>query len=165
MHAEDHEPDDILTALRMGTDYSFTIKVRSLVLKVRPLSIAEHVRIVNEIQAEMSTKPKNEQNGLTESSIMAMKVLELATTPEPGSKIAPAISAYLMSKMTNDEISALYNAYNSGCERLNPGIEDLTKDQLDTLVEAAKKNGSEVLAELQPRHLVNIIHRLLTLDA
>lgn len=161
MEATQHTADDILNALRMGVDYSFTIRVRNLQVRVRPLSLSEHVAIVNDVTAEMSTKGRTEQNSLTESALLAMRMLEAATTPEPGSRQAPALTAAVMQMMTNDEVIALHRRYIAGCDILDPQVESLTEQQLTDLVEAAKKNDG-VLVGLPPPHLVMLVRFLLT---
>lgn len=161
MLAEDHNAEAILNALRMGVDHTFTIRVRSLELQVRTLSIQERVMIINDVTAEMSKKPPTEQNSLTESSLLAMRTIELATTPEPGSKIAPRIPAALLARMTNDEVIALMKAYDAGCDILDPAVEELTEKQLGDLVDAAKKNPSALIG-LQPAHLAMCVRYLLT---
>lgn len=161
MLAEDHTPEDILGALRMGVDHTFTIKVRTLQFAARALSVHERIRIVNDVAADMSVKKPSEQNGLTESCLFAIRTLELATTPEPNSKIAPRLPAALLERMTNDELSALYNAYQAACDILDPAVEELKEDQLHALVEEAKKNHSALIG-LQPAHLAMLVRFLLT---
>lgn len=156
-----HSADEILAALRMGVDYTFTIKVRQLELVVRVLSISERVRIVNEVTAEMSTKKPNEQTVLTESSLLAIRTLELATTPEPDSKVAPTLPAALLNRMSNDEIIALFNAYRDGCDALDPSMETIAEARLMELIEAAKKKDS-ALTEWPRPYLTAAIHLLLT---
>ncbi len=161
MHADEHSTDDILAALRMGVDYTFTIKIRQLELVVRVLSISERVRVVNDVTADMSVKPENERNGLTESSLLAIRTLELATTPEPDSKIAPRLPAALLAKMTNDEVIALYAAYRDGCDLLDPSMETIGEARLMALIEAAKKKDSTLIEWPRP-YLTAAIRHLLT---
>lgn len=164
MHADQHDPDQILNALRMGVDYSFTIRVRGLELKARPLSLSEYVGVVNDVQAEMSQKAESERNTLTESMLMAMRTMEKATTPEPDSRIAPKLTAHVMQKMTNDEVIAIHRAYVAGCDVLDPSVESLDQVRMDELIEAAKKNDG-ALAGLPPLHLANLVRYLLTRSA
>ncbi len=159
-----HSAEEILAALRMGVDHTFTIKVRQLEIVVRVLSISERVRIVNEVAAEMSTKKPMEQNVLTESSLLAIRTLELATTPEPDSKIAPTLPAALLNRMSNDEIIALYNAYRDGSDSLDPSMETISDEHLLRLVDAAKKKESTLIEWPRP-YLVAAIRHLATHDA
>lgn len=161
MLASDHAASDILNALRMGVDHTFTIKVRQLELQVRALSIRERVAIVNDVTHEMSKKPVTEQNSLVESTLLAMRTLELATTPEPNSKVAPRLPAALMERMTSDELAALYSAYQAACDILDPALEQLSEEQLERLVEESKKNHSALIG-LQPAHLAMLVRFLLT---
>jgi len=159
MTPENHTIDDILAALRMGIDYVFTIKLRALEVKVRPLSLVEHVNVVNDVQAEMSKKPSTSQNSLTESSLLAARILELASTdPLPGAQ--PRLPAALLERMTNDEVASLHKAYIAGCDILDPSVEELTEDRLMELVEAAKKNDG-ALAGLPSPHLAMLVRFLI----
>lgn len=160
MTADQLSADDILNAMRMGVDYSFTIKVRGFVMKVRPLSLTEHVNVVNDVTSEMSTKPKNAQNSLTESALLAARMLELASTPEPDSKVAPSLPAAVLGRMTNDEVIALHKGYIAGCDILDPSVEQLTQERMDELIEAAKKNDG-ALAGLPSPHLAMLVRYLL----
>lgn len=158
MTPENHSIDDILAALRMGVDYVFTIKLRALEIKVRPLSLVEHVNVVNDVQAEMSKKPSTAQNGLTESSLLAARILELASTDVTGG--ASRLPAAVLERMTNDEVAALHKAYIAGCDILDPSVEQLTVERLEELVEAAKKNDG-ALAGLPSPHLAMLVRYLL----
>lgn len=162
MQAEDHSPDDVLTALRLGVDYSFTVKVRGLELRMRPLSISEQVGVTNDAAEEMSVKPKSAQNAMTEASLLAIRTLELASSEGPNSKVLGRLQAHVLQRMTNDELMALYRAYSDGCDKLNPAMETISPDQLDELADAAKKNPSGLKDLPQPR-LVQLVRFLLTL--
>ncbi len=161
MEAQHHTAEDILRALRFGVEYTFTIKVRQLEVVVRPLSLTERVRITNDVLADMSKLPVEQRTGLAESSLLAIRTIELATTPEPHSKVAPTLPAQLLERFTNDEVAALYKAYQDGLELLDPSMETLTTERLMELVAVAKKNPS-VLRELPRPHLESIAVFLLT---
>jgi hypothetical protein len=161
MLAGEHTPDQILQALRFGVDYKFTIRVRSLEVAVRPLSITERVEVVNDVTADLLAKPESQRNSLTESSLVAIRTIERATTPSPDSKVAPLLPAKLLGQLTNEELLALYKAYVDGCDKLDPAMETLTRDQLDVLVDAAKKNPTQ-LTEWPRPHLEKLARYLLT---
>lgn len=161
MEAQHHTEDDILRALRFGVDYTFTIKVRQLEIVVRPLSLTERVRVTNDVLADLSKQPAEQRTALAESSLLAIRTIELATTPEPNSKAAPTLPAQLLERFTNDEVAAVYKAYMDGLEILDPSMETLTSERLKELVEAAKKNPS-ALRELARPHLETLAVFLLT---
>ena len=160
MLAQDHEPDDILQALRFGVAHTFTIRVRKLEVAVRALSISERVRIVNEVTAEMTAKPKEHHNSLTESALLAIHTLELASTPDPD-RPQPSLPGHVLQKMTNDELRALYTEYNDACDLIDPAMETITEERLDELVKIAKKNAS-ALTELPRPHLMAVLTFLAT---
>ena len=137
------------------------MKVRALELKFRPLSLQEQVELTNEVAEEVSMKPKAAQNSMTEASLMAIRTLERASAEAPPSKVLGRLTAAVLSKMTNDEVMALFRAYNEGCDKLNPTMEMITPEQIDALVEAAKKNDS-VLKDLPQPRLVQLARFLLT---
>lgn len=164
MEAQHHTAEQILQALRFGVDYTFTIKVRQLEVVVRPLSLHERVKIVNDVAHEISKLPEGQRTSLAESSLLAIRTLELATTPEPGSKQAPMLPAQLLEKFTNDEVAALHKAYMDGLDLLDPGMEQLTTERLNELVDAAKKNLLELRALPRP-HLETLVLSLATIAA
>ena len=155
MEAQHHTAEQILQALRFGVDYTFTIKVRQLEVVVRPLSLHERVKIVNDVAHEVSKLPDGQRTALAESSLLAVRTLEKATTPEPDSKVAPTLPAQLLERFTNDEVAALHKAYMDGLDLLDPSMEQMTPDRLKELVEVAKKNPSG-LRELPRPHLENL---------
>lgn len=146
MTSDEHQPDDILNALRMGVNYTFEIRVRGASVIMRPLTISEHVEIVNRAVSETQNKPEGQRNQLTESSLLALYTLELASTPESVGtrKAMPRLPLYALNKMTNDEVIAFHRAYLAACETLDPALETIDQDQLLALIETAKKNTSEL---------------------
>ncbi len=164
MEAEQHTAEEILRALRFGVDYTFTVKVRHLEVVVRPLSITERVKVVNDVSSDISKLPPEQRTGLTESSLLAIRMIELATTPEPDSRQAPMLPAALLERFTSDELAAMHKAYMDGLALLDPSLETLPKAQLDELVEAAKKKALD-LKELPRPHLESITQHLATLVA
>lgn len=160
MEHTQHSAEDILRAMRHGVDYTFTIKLRELAVKVRPLSITERIAVVNDVVADLSKKPPEERTAVAEAGYMAMRTLELATT-DAESKRAPLLPAQLLAKFTNEELLALYREYVDGCEKLDPSIDNITKAQLDEMVATAKKNPYH-LKDLPRPHLEKLALCLLT---
>lgn len=139
-----------LVAMRQGIDYRFNIQVRSFCLGVRPLSISESVAVVTDTATVVASLPELARNRLTEHSTLAKKTLVLASTSDVGAN-DPKITEYILDRMTADEISLLFKEYTAGLERVNPSMETLTKDELDVLVTAIKKN------EPNPTELVSLL--------
>ena len=152
-------PSAILDALRMGVEYSFSVTVRGLTIPFRPLSITEEVNVRNEVLAEMAMLKPHEQHALSEASRLSIKTLELASTKEPG-KEAPRLTGYTLSKMTSDELRAVYNAYGDACDRLNPRIEKMSQEQIKALIDEAKKNAS-TLTQLPASLLEQMVRTLI----
>ncbi len=164
MLADQHSPEAILAALRYGVDYSFTIKIRALTLRARVLSIVERIAILNDVSAEMAKKPAEEQNMATQSSLLAIRILERATTDSPEDTRAPRLPAAISTQLSTDELSALYKAYEDACAKLDPAMETIPLETATALVEAAKKNDT-VLTEWPRPHLEAALRFLLDQDA
>lgn len=145
----------------MGVDYTFTIKVRSLELAVRPLAISEIVRLTSDAREQLSKLPPEGQTELIWNVLLAKGYLRYATKPDVGSKIEPRLTDYVLDRMTNDEISALFRAYLDGVERLNPSIETITDEQLRELVEAAKKKNVSQLTAWSRWQLATVLSSLI----
>ena len=158
-----HQPIDLLTAMRFGVDYTFTVKVRNLELKVRPLSVVERIEVVNDTREQVSQMKEHARTELVYLSILAMRTLEMATTPEPRSQVKPRITVAVLERMTNDEVTALYQAYIDGCDRVDPSVETLSDTRLGELVNAAKKKAYN-WTELPRPHLEQLARYLLTRD-
>lgn len=161
MTPDEHTPDDILAALRMGVDYTFTIKVRSLELAVRPLAVSEVVRLTADAREQLSKLPPEGQTEMIWNVLLAKGYLRYATKPDVGSKVEPRLTDYVLDRMTNDELSALFRAYLDGVELLNPAVETIGEQQLAELVEAAKKNSVSQLTAWSRWRLATVLSKLI----
>lgn len=139
----------LLEALRMGVEYTFTIRLRGLAVPMRPLSITERVRVINDVAHELSMKRAEEQTNITQSSLLAIRMLEMGST-DANAK-SPKLTAHVLSQMTNDEVIALYNAYIEGCEKLDPALETISEEELLKLIDHAKKNDSALTGFSRPQ--------------
>lgn len=153
--------EDQLKAMRLGVDYQFTIKIRALSMRVRPLSMAEQVKVTNDVTEVLLASKPNERNSLNESALLAKEMLKLATKESDKTKLENGISNALLERMTPDEIMYFYEQYRDGVNAVNPAVEDLDDAKISVFVEEAKKNGS-LLNELSRPVLVKVALSLLT---
>ncbi len=149
--------------MRMGVDYRFLIKARGFALDVRPLTVSETVQMTAEVLAEMQRQPAHLQNSQYEATQVAMKTLEIASTTGPDKK-DPKITAYILGRMTPDELQYLYKQWVDGIESVSPAIENLTEAELGQLIADVKKNGSSTLIQLSRSRLCRMVTLLLPID-
>ncbi len=155
--------DELLSAMRMGTDYTFTIGIRNFRVPVTLLSMAEQVQISSDIMAHFANTAKlEERSSLNESQLIAKQTLIRASASAArGAQGSLILTEQLLSRMTTDEVLFLYDQYLSGAERLNPAVADLSDEKLRELVESAKKNSNS-LSELSRQALEKLALYLLT---
>lgn len=156
------DESEILSKMRMGTNYRQTISLRKFSCDMRPLTIAETCQIASEVVDDLLKMSKSNQNSMMEHSLMAQKTLVLASTSQPGVKDFKLTEAEVAG-MTPDEVHLLYKEYTAAVERVNPAMETLTKEELDLLVAHCKKKPSaSELTDLSFYQLVSLAHFLLT---
>ncbi len=150
--------------MRMGVDYSFAVKLRGFTVVLRPLSNAEMMEANGNVSAIMSSKPQHLRSRISEDNELAKEYLERASSPF--AVYAPVLSKPILEQMTNEEVMYFYKEWMAVVDRVNPHLEKLTADQLDTIVDAVKKNPTEdlhyQLTELSFGQLANLAHYLLT---
>lgn len=144
-----------IDAMRQGVEYKFPIKVRGFELMVRPLSLLESNRIAQKVAESMKALPESARNRLTEHTYLAMFTLETASTSDVDSN-DPKITQYVLERMTNDEVMAVFKQYASIVERCDPALEFLTQPEIDGLVAELKKNKSEYPAEAWDSQLIEL---------
>lgn len=128
--------EDLLQKLRAGTDEVHEVIMRGVSIPVRVLSQSEYNRIRKDsIQATVM-----EDGDETDKNIRIQKAtLMLASTLKHGA--APMLSDKLLDKMTNDELSFLYEEYVAKMDTVNPRLEQMSEDEFKAIVEALKKNS------------------------
>jgi hypothetical protein len=126
--------EDLLAKMRAGTKEVYEIRCRDLVIPVRILSVDE----VNAIRRDALLHVTKIQGDKVDENLERQKVaLKLASTLKPGT--APILSDRLLSLMTVDEITYLYNEYIRVMDTVNPTLETMTDEQFRVLVDALKK--------------------------
>lgn len=151
---------EILDAMRAGIEYRQPIRVRKWTVQLRPLSILETNEIAQEVQDELEEMKPNQRTRMAEHTLLAKKTLVRASTPDP-ERNSPTITELVLDKFTNDEIHYVYKQYSAIEDKVNPALEELSKESLELLVERVKKSPSELI-ELSFLELVNLSRHLLT---
>jgi hypothetical protein len=153
--------------MRSGVEYRGPIKVRGYELLVRPLSLAETIKVVGNVSARLRDVPAAARSALHEHTILAMETLVLASTSDVGAN-DPQITEMVIERMTPEEVQNLFVQYVKIVDRANPALEMLTPEQVNELLEHVKKNlttPSELafrLTELSFSELASIAHMFLT---
>lgn len=145
----------------MGVDYRFPLNIRSYRIFVRPISVMETIQVASNVTEALQSQPESARHRLTENLFIARETLKVASTPEVGSKVQPAITDYVLERMTPDEIEYAFKQYVSACDKVNPALEELPEEQLKEIVETLKKNPSQAI-EQSFLALVNVVRFLMT---
>jgi hypothetical protein len=159
--------DGHLDAMRLGVNYSGVITIRGFSLRVRPLSISESIEVAAKVTDRILSLPKSGQNRLSENTFLALETLALASTSDVGAN-DPKITDYTLTRMTPDELAAVFKAYVAECDRVNPALERMTAEDVTALIESLKKSaGDQVeldsrLTELSLSELASIVSSFLT---
>jgi hypothetical protein len=161
----EHLPKEFpnLPLLRHGVETRFKIRVRSLELSVRPLSILEEDQVTQEVIDELEKVSPQHRTSMKETILIAIKKLELASSSDIGVNDAKLRSPEL-ARMTPGEIDALFKQWVAGCEKFSPMFERLKPEEVRDLVASLKKNTKEqatILTELSFLHLVSLSEFLL----
>lgn len=156
---------ELLEKMRDGVDSQFPITLRSFNMMVRPLSMYEKARIMEEVIAEMKLLPEEQRTAFKEATLMASKTLKEASTSDVNKKDY-VVDDMLLRRMTGEEVQHLYRQYCAVEVKCNPSLETMTKEEMDAMVEALKKTPADELALRLTQHsfleLVNLSHYLLT---
>lgn len=156
---------EILSAMRMGVEFSHPVNIRNFKVNLRPLSISETLDVANATKVQMESLPDQQKHRLQEHTILAMNTLEKASTPF-GKNQTPKIPPKVMELMTPDEIHHIYDQYVKICDKINPSFEVLSHEEVVKLVGELKKNFKDVrqLTELSMKDLVSVAHFFLTTE-
>lgn len=128
-----------LTAMRLGVEMQFTVKLRGFSIKLRPLSINEIVEVVHKTNQRLEALPKTAKTQLTEHVIFGQETLSRASTPSIEDQRA-ILNEGILGKLTEAELSLLLKEYNAGCDLVNPVLERMTQKQLQELLDLVKKS-------------------------
>lgn len=156
------DKSNLISALRMGVNYTHNATVRGLSVPLRPLSIQETIEVTNTVMAEVQSMNEIERTRISEHSLIAIHTLVRASKPSPEAGIHESkLSAMILRQMTNDELHTIYNEYAAVCDKTNPSLETMGEEKLIEMVEEVKKNHS-VLTDFSFVQLVNMVKYLLT---
>lgn len=160
---EREEPQ--IEAMRFGTEYSFTASIRNFSIQLRPLSMLETIQVAQKVSDVISRIPPTGRVAVAESAILAQETLKIASSSGVGMS-DQKITDYLMERMTPEELQALFKEYVAIVDRVNPSLELLPRDSMNSLVETLKKSPTQDLASqligLSHSDLVSLAHCLLT---
>jgi hypothetical protein len=131
--------EDILAQLRAGVKETYEISLRSARIPVRILSVDE----VNKIRAE-AKKLAAIAGGDDTDQNLAIQKLTLSMATQVPKNTAPILSEKVLSMLTVDELSSLFNEFINVMERVNPSIEHISPEEFRALVDALKKNAITV---------------------
>jgi len=154
---------DILSAMRQGVDYRLEITCRAFKMWVRPLSSYENMLVSQEVADRLLRLPPTHRLPSVEATMRAKITLQTASTSDVG-KNDYRLTELEMDRMSSDEIAYLFKQYASACDKVNPSLDTMPREQVEALAEALKKSPSEAI-ELSFSDLVNIVRYLLTPDA
>lgn len=139
-HSEDNSSaittaDDLLAKMRAGVKEVYEIRLRDLVIPVRLISVDE----VNQIRREAKRNATLLKGGdETDGNLEIQKcTLKLASNIARG---VPILSDKLLSMLTVDEITHLYNEYVNVMDAVNPSLQSIDPEVFRSLVDALKKN-------------------------
>lgn len=158
-----------LAQMRAGVDYRFVISIRGFKLAVRPLSIIETVRIAADVTEKLQDIPEIMRATITQHTLLAKETIKMASTSDVGSN-DPKITDYILDRMTPDEMNTLFREYLHHCDRVNPSLEKMSREDLAALVTALKKNVKSPeeldlqLIGLSVLQLHNMAHYLLSIS-
>jgi hypothetical protein len=159
-----------LEAMRAGVDFKFRVNLRKYQLTLRPLSTVEYTNMISDVMEKLQNIPEHLRSRLTENLLIAKETLKIASTPDVGSTVV-GITDYILNLMTSDEIQYLYSEYVAVVDRVNPSLEEMSKEDVDRLVEDLKKKSVQEkelglqLTELSHWQLINVARRLLQINA
>lgn len=149
--------------MRLGVDYTGTIKLRGFQVSVRPLSMAETLQVENNCQIAFSKMPEPSKTQLRWNHFYAKETLKLATTSDLD-KNDSQLTDPILDRMTPEEVQALMKQYVAFVDRVNPVLENVNnKETLGALIEQVKKNPSQ-LTELSLSQLTALCHHLILGD-
>jgi hypothetical protein len=126
--------EDQLKLMRQGYKQTLEIKLGGLVVPCRIMPALDEATVIANAKTGLKV-PNEEQRALFESLAVMKAVLSNGCTVDS----TPYLSDGFLSKLSNDELSELYNQYQTVVRTVNPTFEQLTPDQLGEIIETVKK--------------------------
>jgi hypothetical protein len=116
----------------------------------------------------MNTLPAHAKNSLSENVALAKEYLKIASSSDVG-KNDYKIWDYQMDRMTPEEIQYLYRQYLDAKESVNPSLETMSPEELNSLVETLKKSPgaadwASLMIGLSRSQLVSLCRSLIHAD-
>lgn len=128
--------EDLLAKMREGTKAIHEVRMRSLAVQVRVLSIDEMNLVRRDAYAAaLAIKGDDVDKNL----IMQKSILKLATTVDPSGGV-PMLSDKVLGLMSTDEVAYLYDEYIRVLDSVNPALESISPGAFQELVDSLKKN-------------------------
>lgn len=154
-----------LALMREGIEYKFEIKVRSFVVKVRPLTNLEIIEATAKAAEAYEMMPEKTRSSISLSLMLAMYQLERASSPDIGE--IGALSMPLMQLMNNEELNSLWKQYVRVTDLINPSFENMDSEEVEKVVEELKKNSDQLsrLTDLSISQLIAVCSYLLKAPA
>jgi hypothetical protein len=153
-----------LSLIREGINFRFTVRLGKLELLMRPLSTFEEDAINQEVIDAMKRLPVENQTSLKQSALTSVKRLAKAQTSDVTAKDGK-MNEMELSNCTPAELQFLAKEYNAGCEKVNPRLQQFSKEEVIHWVESLKKNTQNqetTLIESSFYQLVALCTHLLT---
>jgi len=145
--------------MRFGVDYKFKLRLRNFEITFRPLSSLETINIESDSRQHLLQMKEHQRTDIVYSLLFAQKTIQQASTSEPG-KSDYQITELVLSKCTPDEVMYLFNEYNKCVDKVNPSVEKLSTEELNELVDKAKKNLL-IMTELSFWQMENLCRALI----
>lgn len=153
-----------LALIRDGIKRRFPITLRKLTLEMRPLSVLEEDEVTQHVVEELEKLPEAKRTSLKQSALMSMRKLLLAQRSDVDVH-DEKMHEIELSHLTAAELQNLFKQYIAGCDKLNPGIEEYSKEEIQEWVSTLKKSSDvmgTILTELSFYQLAAICRHLLT---
>lgn len=157
---EERDVEEYLKQLRQGYQVPLKIRARDLEIPVRLLTAAEQVVADGRAQKRYLAIPEDERSNVALLMISRQEMLFEASKDAEG---MPALARPFLTKLSWDELAYLYDELMNQWDRVNPRLDEITQDELDALIDGAKKNPAS-LNELTFPQLLRLASQLLGLQ-
>lgn len=151
-----------LDEMRMGVDYVFKVTLRGYSVALRPLSVDELLLVGRRVNETLNDMPEAARARISQETMYAKTILQEASTDF--GKANPRLTAGILGKCTEAELSFLLKEYVAGCDACDPRLESMTRAKLDALVDQVKKNVSEAKGSADPHYLRSQLIELSFMD-
>ena len=130
--------DQLLGKIRKGNDQKLEIGLGDLKVPCRLLSAVEEATLT--VKAKQSALKLN-PTGLKQEVFEAFEVMKAILGAATIINGAPQVPLGFYDKLTEPELSTLYDQYVSLNHTINPNLQELTSEQINSIVEEVKKKN------------------------